>query len=174
MARLLWLCTDLDLSEASLIIEGEEYLCPFCHGESFELETLIKHVDNEHAYQQRSAVQYWLACISCSVAIDDVMQITNACGVARVNLNHCPATKSAAMLTWFILQRCPVCNKSTRDMLQHLIVHQRASDEYLCSSPSSQASSSLSRSMSTVSVPMFISDAARHCIHTMHLFSREA
>ena len=49
------------------------------------------------------------------------------------------------------LQRCSVCNKSTRDMLQHLLMHQRISDEYLCSSPSSQASSSLSRSMSTVS-----------------------
>ncbi|KAL3131720.1 hypothetical protein ABBQ38_007442 [Trebouxia sp. C0009 RCD-2024] len=91
---------DLDLSEAVLISQGEEFVCPFCHGQSLELETLVKHIDDEHAYHQRSA-------------------------------------------------RCPVCNKSTRDMLQHLMMHQRASDEYLCSSPSSQASSSVSRSMSS-------------------------
>lgn len=63
------------------------------------------------------------------------------------------------------LQRCPVCNKSTRDMLQHLIVHQRASEEYLCASPSSQASSSLSRSMSTVSALMSDPGSGGHCIH---------
>lgn len=39
-----------------MIREEEEYLCPFCYGQSFELEALIKHVDDEHAYQQRSAV----------------------------------------------------------------------------------------------------------------------
>lgn len=59
-----------------------------------------------------------------------------------------------------ILQKCPVCNQSTRDMLQHLMMHQRAADEYLCSSPSSQASSSVSRSMSSVSTIMF--QFARH------------
>ena len=86
-----------------------------------------------------------------------------------MNLSHGAATWPAAMLTYCILQRCPVCNKSTRDMLQHLIVHQRASDEYLCSSPSSQASSSLSHSMSTVSALMLIVNAARRCIHTIHV-----
>lgn len=91
---------ELDSAEGSLIRDGEELLCPFCYGQSFELEALIKHVDDEHAYQQRST-------------------------------------------------RCPVCSKTIRDMLQHLLMHQRASDDYLCSSPSSQASSSLSQSMST-------------------------
>ena len=57
------LCTEPGSSEASFIIDGEDFVCPLCHGESFELETLIKHVDNEHAYQQRSAVQYCLTCV---------------------------------------------------------------------------------------------------------------
>lgn len=52
------------------------------------------------------------------------------------------------------LQRCPVCSKPVRDMLQHLLMHQRSSDEHLCSSPSSQASSSLSQSMPTVSAQL--------------------
>jgi hypothetical protein len=32
-------------------------LCPFCYGQSLDLEALIKHVDDEHAYQQRSVVR---------------------------------------------------------------------------------------------------------------------
>ena len=58
--------SELDLSEA-LIIEGEEFLCPFCRGETAELETLIKHVDDEHAYHQRSAVLCWPTCNFCKV-----------------------------------------------------------------------------------------------------------
>ena len=49
--------TELDSAEGSLIRDGEELLCPFCYGQSFELEALIKHVDDEHAYQQRSTVR---------------------------------------------------------------------------------------------------------------------
>lgn len=49
-------CAELDLSEASLISQGEEFVCPFCRGESLELEALMKHMNDEHAYHQRSAV----------------------------------------------------------------------------------------------------------------------
>lgn len=63
MSILFVLCTELDSSEASLVIEGEEFVCPICHGDPFELETLIKHMDNEHAIQQRAAVHCWLISI---------------------------------------------------------------------------------------------------------------
>lgn len=88
---------ELDSPEGSLIREGEEYHCPFCYSQSFDVAGLIDHVNQEHAYQQRSA-------------------------------------------------RCPVCNKPVRDVLQHLSVHHQDAEE--CSSPSSQASSSMSQSMS--------------------------
>lgn len=67
------LCTELDPSEASLIIEGEEFVCPICHGEPFELETLIKHMDNERAIQQRSAVYCWLTSICYYLAADTII-----------------------------------------------------------------------------------------------------
>lgn len=91
---------ELDSPEGSLTRDSDEMLCPVCYGQSLDLEALIKHVDDEHAYQQRSV-------------------------------------------------RCPVCSKPVRDMLQHLLMHQRSFDEHPCSSPSSQASSSISQSMST-------------------------
>ncbi|DBA85270.1 TPA: hypothetical protein ACH3X2_005965 [Trebouxia sp. C0005] len=89
-------------------------LCPFCYGPSSDLEALIKHVDDEHAYQQRSV-------------------------------------------------RCPACSKPVRDMLQHLLMHQRSSDDHLCSSPSSQASSSFSQNMSTVSTPLLHTSCCLCC-----------
>ena len=55
----------------------------------------------------------------------------------------------------YFLQRCLICSKPIRDMLQHLLMHQHVSDDYLCSSSSSQATSSLSQSMSTVSNWLF-------------------
>ncbi|DBB08618.1 TPA: hypothetical protein ACH3X3_008745 [Trebouxia sp. C0006] len=46
--------TELDSPEGSLTRDSDEMLCPLCYGQSLDLEALIKHVDDEHAYQQRS------------------------------------------------------------------------------------------------------------------------
>lgn len=91
---------DTDPSESASSRDGDEHVCPWCYSSCFELSALIKHVNDEHAFQQRST-------------------------------------------------RCPVCSKSVKDLLSHLLVHQRNAEERFCSSSSSQASSSLSSAMSS-------------------------
>ena len=133
--------TELDSPEGSLTRDSDEMLCPVCYGQSLDLEALIKHVDDEHAYQQRSVVRAHIRAVnalrSCAVLVHTF--VSRPCG--------CQHGHNSTVF----LQRCPVCSKPVRDMLQHLLMHQRSFDEHPCSSPSSQASSSISQSMSTVS-----------------------
>ena len=57
LAQALCGVAELDSSERDFIEENEEYICPFCYGQSFAVGALLDHVNQEHAYQQRSAVR---------------------------------------------------------------------------------------------------------------------
>ena len=149
--KLLWLLltrvvnAELDSPEGSLIREGEEYQCPFCYSQSFDVAGLIDHVNQEHAYQQRSAVRASCMLSSWRLLLTDSAALTwQALAWPAFADNNLPCYANHLSL----LQRCPVCNKPVRDVLQHLSVHHQDAEE--CSSPSSQASSSMSQSMSMV------------------------
>ena len=143
--------TELDSPEGSLTRDSDEMLCPLCYGQSLDLEALIKHVDDEHAYQQRSVVRAHIHAV-------DALRLCVVLCRTFVS-TACCCQQQAWAQQYYVLQRCPVCSKPVRDMLQHLLMHQRSSDEHLCSSPSSQASSSISQSMSTVRIVAYIIDA---------------
>ena len=120
------LVADVDASESASSRDGDEYMCSLCYGSCLELSALIKHVNDEHAFQQRSAVRNVSSqCLAFCAALGPTIHV------------HA--------------QRCPVCSRSVKDLLSHLLIHQRNAEERFCSSSSSQASSSLSSAMSSVS-----------------------